>query len=131
MARLNLKSDKKTSESLESVVLALNTGINKILEQNKKTDFLDKYAKQLVHLFSGHGDGHKSNVRENKYGIKPEVVHFNSEKPTKKIELNARVLSNALSNFLQSDTFKHNFENIVRQASRVYRAVQEADVKKA
>lgn len=69
MARYNSKIDKPVSESLESLVLALNTGILKILEHSKKTDFLDKCAKQIAHFFSGHGNGHKSHVGENKYGL--------------------------------------------------------------
>uniref|UniRef100_A0A2A4JEC9 Uncharacterized protein n=1 Tax=Heliothis virescens TaxID=7102 RepID=A0A2A4JEC9_HELVI len=109
--------------SLESVVLAIDTGVKKFLEAKSKPDVIDGIAKTLVDFAKNNVDPiYRSKGHE--YDLKPEIIHFRSDKPSVMLELNSKSIINVLKDLLKSRTVHKYMDSFSKEAAIIYRTLK-------
>uniref|UniRef100_A0A2H1UZZ0 SFRICE_008513 n=1 Tax=Spodoptera frugiperda TaxID=7108 RepID=A0A2H1UZZ0_SPOFR len=119
--------DSSKENSLESVVLAIDTGVKKFMAgKTKPSNIVDDVAKQLSKFAKNSGKPvyKRSGVQD--YNIKPELIHLqSSDKPSVVLEINSKSIVNVLKDLLQSKSVHEYIDPYTKKAAVIYRAVRE------
>ncbi|CAH1642741.1 unnamed protein product [Spodoptera littoralis] len=120
--------DSSKENSLESVVLAIDTGVKNFMAGKTKPGVVDDIAKQLL-KFAKNSDKpvyKRSGTAGQDYNIKPEIIHFrSSDKPSVMFEINSKSIINVLKNLLQSKSVHKYMDKFTKEAAVIYRAAKE------
>ncbi|KPJ00509.1 hypothetical protein RR46_07099 [Papilio xuthus] len=121
--RINTKSNlEEQLKDLESLVLAIHTGVNGNLEPIKPNvaQNIQNFVKNIIE-----NENVKALFRSNKrsYNIKPEIVHFKSDKPSLMLEVSFESIVNAIDEILRSKKVKDYADTLGHNAAIIYRTL--------
>ncbi|KAF9416888.1 hypothetical protein HW555_005891, partial [Spodoptera exigua] len=120
-SRDNRESPKQNS--LDNIVLAIDTGVKNYMAGKTKPDIVDNIAKKVMEFVNNNGKPvFKAGGQD--YNINPEIIHFRKDKPSVVFEINSKSIINALKDLLQSKTTLKFMDQISKEAAVVYRSVK-------
>nr|XP_049695964.1 uncharacterized protein LOC110382819 [Helicoverpa armigera] len=113
-------NEETNGNSLESVVLAIDTGVKKFMEAKSKPDVIDGIAKSLVDLAKNSVDTNYR-AKGQGYDLKPEIIHFRANKPSVMFELNSKSIISVLKDLLKSKTVHKYMDTFSKEAAVIFR----------